>query len=168
MREAIGGLSLFQIVILFILLFTGIMCLTINESKAYAVKDEIVTIIQNAPLTSKLELSDQTLEDISKKLQEAGYRTTGKCPSDEWLAYNRDGDIGDKNNASFCVKINNVADAFVEDIRNKCDNGKCNINGNDFPNMVYYDIVLFYKLDIPVLKYFLGFKVYSSTKVLYS
>ena len=52
MREAIGGISIFQIVILFILLFTGVMCLTINHSKAFGVKDEIITIIENEPLGS--------------------------------------------------------------------------------------------------------------------
>ena len=46
MREAIGGTWLFQIVIVFILLFTGFMCLTINRSKAFNVKDQIIQTIQ--------------------------------------------------------------------------------------------------------------------------
>ena len=46
MREAIGGTWLFQIVIVFILLFTGYMCLSINHSKAYNVKSEILEIIE--------------------------------------------------------------------------------------------------------------------------
>ena len=41
MKESIGGTALFQITIVFLLLFTGVMCITINHSKAFAVKDEI-------------------------------------------------------------------------------------------------------------------------------
>ena len=52
MKEAIGGVSLFQIVILFLLLFTGVMCLTINHSKAFGVKDEIINIIETDVLAS--------------------------------------------------------------------------------------------------------------------
>ena len=47
MKEAIGGTWLFQIVIAFILLFTGFMCLTINRSKAFNVKDQIIQSIQS-------------------------------------------------------------------------------------------------------------------------
>ena len=47
MREAIGGTWLFQIVLVFILLFTGFMCLTINRSKAFNVKDQIIQTLQS-------------------------------------------------------------------------------------------------------------------------
>ena len=47
MREAIGGTWLFQIVIVFILLFTGFLCLSINRSKAFNVKDQIIQTIQS-------------------------------------------------------------------------------------------------------------------------
>ena len=40
MKEAIGGVSIFQIAVLFLLIFTGVMCLTINHSKAFGVKEE--------------------------------------------------------------------------------------------------------------------------------
>ena len=42
MRESISITTIFQIVILFILLFTAIMALTINNSNAFGVKDQIV------------------------------------------------------------------------------------------------------------------------------
>ena len=72
MKEAIGGVSLFQIVVVFILIFTGIMCLTINHSKAFGVKDEIVTILENdgLNLTSNdtYEISANTASKIADKL----------------------------------------------------------------------------------------------------
>ena len=71
MKEAIGGVSLFQIVIVFLLLFTGVMCLTINHSKAFGVKDEIINIIQEEKLasygtTSDYALTSDTIDDIVK------------------------------------------------------------------------------------------------------
>ena len=40
MKESIGGFSLFNIVIVFVILFTGYISLSINYSKAYNVKNE--------------------------------------------------------------------------------------------------------------------------------
>jgi len=171
MKEALGGISLFQIVIVFILLFTGIVCLTINQSKAFGVKDEIITIIQNQNIdevssASDYKLTSNTLISIANHLKEAGYRTTGDCPNNEWIGYSRDG-MEVSNNAAFCIKVNDVSDAFSSDLENKCTGGNCTITYEGYPSMVYYDIVLFYELDIPVLKYFMNFKTYGSTKVLF-
>ena len=53
MREAIGGTWIFQIVIFFILLFTGYMCMSINHSKAFNVKNTIIKEIERAEGVSK-------------------------------------------------------------------------------------------------------------------
>ena len=45
MKEAIGGVSIFQLAVIFLLIFTAIMCLTINHSKAFGVKDEVINLI---------------------------------------------------------------------------------------------------------------------------
>jgi len=171
MKEAMGGISIFQIVVLFILLFTGIMCLTINQSKAFGVKDEIITIIQNENITSlnnsNYKLSSKTSKKISDHLNEAGYRITGDCPSNEWIGYDRNGNEV-KNNASYCIKVNDVSDAFYKDAREKCKNNACTVaTNNEYPTMVYYDVVLFYQLDIPVLNDVMNFKIHGSTKVLF-
>ena len=44
MRETMSITAIFQIFILFILLFTAIMCLTINNSNAFGVKDSIINV----------------------------------------------------------------------------------------------------------------------------
>ena len=41
MREGIGGIQLFLIVVILILVFAGIMSLTINHSNAFAVKETV-------------------------------------------------------------------------------------------------------------------------------
>lgn len=170
MREAIGGISIFQIVIFFILLFTGVMCLTINHSKAFGVKDEIITIIENEPLgdtntDASFGLSDSTMEKIATHLKDYGYRITGKCP-DGYDGYNRNGELTN-NDAAFCIRANKVEDKFYDDARDKCSNNKCVVTTGDYPTMVYYDVVLFFQLDIPFIKEIFNFNLYGSTKTLF-
>ena len=71
MKEAMGGVPLFEIVVVFILLFTGIMCLTINHSKAFAVKDEIINIIETNTTQYSAEgiLSDNVTKEIAEQLK---------------------------------------------------------------------------------------------------
>ena len=147
------------------------MCLTINHSKAFGVKDEIITIIQNEKIAAyssnaSYKLSNDTSKRIAEHLNEAGYRITGECPNNDWIGYDRNGNEVTKN-AAYCIKINNVSKAFYSDLESKCKNDKCVVSLDDYPSMVYYDIVLFYQLDIPVLNNIMNFKIYGSTKVLF-
>lgn len=170
MKEAIGGVSLFQIVILFLLLFTGVMCLTINHSKAFGVKDEIINILETDTLASygtvsTYEVSTSTMQQIIDHLNEVGYRITGDCPSGDWVGYDRNGSKVSKN-ASFCIRSVNVSNAYRNDLLEKCKNNKCDITYDDFPSMVYYDVILFYQLDIPIISKVFNLKLYGSTKTL--
>lgn len=172
MKEAIGGVSLFQIVIVFLLLFTGVMCLTINHSKAFGVKDEIINILENDIVASNISSStyeideETTLPKILDYLNESGHRITGECPGSDWIGYTRDGG-NSQNEASFCIRAVKVHDVYHDDLIEKCKNNKCYTTSGDFPSMVYYDVVLFYQLDIPVIKSFTNFELYGSTKVLF-
>lgn len=147
MREAIGGTWLFQIVIVFVLLFTGFMCLTINHSKAFNVKNTIVKAIERE---EGVNLSNPTEDEAIKKivayLKEASYRTTGNCPKD-YIGFNRDGGLDSKNSA-FCIK--------KEPVR----------SGSEFPDMSYYRVVVFYQLDLPIFNEVFNFKVTGDTKVI--
>ena len=111
MREAIGGNWLFNIVIFFVILFTGYLCLSINHTKAFNVKDDIVKIIERdggfESLNSVNVDNNDTIKKIVDSLQEFGYRSHNTCPSDDggriWYGFNREG-IRDDNNASFCIR----------------------------------------------------------------
>ena len=170
MKEAIGGIPIFQIVVVFILLFTAVMCLTINHSKAFAVKDEIITIIENRNLesandASSLNIGSDVAKEIAEYLNKSGYRITGTCP-DGFVGYDRSGsEIG--KNANFCVKAHDVANSYYSDIQDKCKGSKCTPAQVGYPKMVYYEIVLFYQLDIPIIGEAWNFRIYGSTKTLY-
>lgn len=153
MREAIGGTWIFQIVIFFILLFTGYMCLSINHSKAFNVKDTIVKAIEREEgIDLKNPDNDPAIQKIVEYLKQTSYRTTGKCP-DGYDSFNRDGRI-DSRNSAFCIK-----EVTRKDFRSDSDD-------SDMPNMNYYRIVVFYQLDLPIFRSVFEFKVSGDTKII--
>lgn len=168
MKEAIGGISIFQIVIFFIILFAAIMALTINHSKAFGVKDEVINIIENEKtlsLSNNYELSEDTRKKIADHLNTVGYRITGNCP-DGWNGYDRNGQKVNKN-AAFCVKANDVSADFQDDLEKKCKDNVCKVTRPDYPTMVYYEIILFYQLDVPIINSFTNFEIYGATKIVF-
>jgi len=159
LRDAIGSTWLFQIVILFILLFTGYLCLSINKSKAYSIKDDIVNIIERNDGTVDLASSvtgkkDKTIDDITERLTEASYRTNGRCSQEEgWYGFTRDGESASSHgsNALYCIK------KVV--IRNG--------TSDELPEMYYFTVQVFYQLDLPVVNVVTSFKVKGDTRLFY-
>lgn len=148
MREAIGGTWIFQIVIFFILLFTGYMCLSINHSKAFNVKNEIVKAIEREE-GSSLVRDDPAIKKIVEYLKKTSYRTIGNCDTKNgFIGFNREGEI-DSRNSSFCIK--------KEDVTN---------GSSDMPDMSYYRVVVFYQLDLPIFRSVFQFKVSGDTKII--
>ena len=174
MREAIGGISIFQIVIVLILLFTGIMSLTINHSKAFGVKDEIITIIESNSLEktgsgpNSYGFGSNMQKAVKDQLTKAGYHTRGSCPDNNYDGYELDGSYaGRTNNVAFCIRANRVDDEFEQDAKDICKTGVCQTTENEFPPMYYYDVVLFFQLDIPVINYLFNFNLKGTTKVMF-
>ena len=160
MKESIGGTQLFIIVITLILLFSGIMALTINHSNAFTVKDKLVSIIEQAgkfDMTSELisGSGDVTLSKIVDSLQETSYRQKGNCPKSKTgykvSAYERNGTMTSGNKkSSFCI------------VRIKGD------NPSGTPQVYYYQVIVFYNLDLPVINSVFNFKAIGETKALYA
>ena len=165
MKESIGGVFLFEIVIAFVLFFTGIMCLTINHAKAFAVKDDIVNAItaDKGKLTNDgtLDVNKTGTCDLNQKIVDAmskdAYWTTGKCEGN-FTGYNRDGCIDNKNPA-ICIKKTDVnlneglsARSYISD---------------DTKRGCYYEVEVFYKLDIPIMQSVFNFNVKGQTKIMY-
>lgn len=163
MKPAIGGITIFQLVIIFILFFTGIMCLTINHTKAFSVKDSIVNLIEDSDYNDSNEIDHAAIAEL---LVKAGYRITGNdCPNG-WEGFNRDGNPVNKN-VSYCIRKVEVANTFIDDANVKCSaNPNCELASNVYPNMFYYDVMVFYQLDIPGLNHLMNFAATSSTRLM--
>lgn len=163
MKESVGGISLTMIVITLILLFAGIISLTISRSNAIAVKDRVMRIVEEwdgfdmvAASRDKTRFlitcsGDETLCDILETINSYSYRQTGICPEVDAkstvIGFRRDGSVvSGKDDAAFCI-IKTPA-------------------GLDDTGKYYYKIVMFYGIDIPVIKTLLNFKATGETKML--
>ncbi len=142
MKESIGTSYLFQIVVVFVLLFTGYLCLSINYARSYAVKNNIVNNIQR-----EKAFDDGARAKIKNYLKDVGFKSIGKCP-DGYDAYSADGVLqGDGKKGVYCVKKVTTPEH------------------NDVPAVNYYRVVVFYKLDLPVFGSVFSFKNYGDTYI---
>lgn len=148
MREAIGGTWLLTIVLVFIVLFSSFLALSINYSKAFKVKNGIVNIIEK-----KEGLSEASQTEIEKYLSTVGYLVYSKCPKN--LTEQGDGTLvsgfipytADASQYRYCV-------AKTED-----DSG--NIKKS------YYKVTVFFRVDLPILGDIFTFPISGETKPIY-
>ena len=151
MKEAVGSYFLTGIVITFIVLFTGYLCLSINMNKAYKVKNEIINIIQK-----NNGLDDNAMQQIQEYMNHVGYRSTGNCSLDpkDGTGYNILGDRATGSDAVFCVKR-----MYME----------YNADGvsAQFPPTAYYQIKVFFSIDLPIVRNVFNFGLKGSTKKMF-
>ena len=170
MKESISLTTIFQIVILFILLFAGIMALTINNSNAFGVKDEIGNIIQlsNGEFLDGSDGEVTLNTEVVDKIKETSYRTTGKC-DEGYTGFDRNGKEVEKNgSASICIKCVNTTSAFEEYITEHLLSGeKVGFETNENLPGYYYEIIVFNRLDLPIIKLSYNLKTKSETKIIY-
>lgn len=155
MKESIGVLSLTNIVILFILLFTGYLCISLNQTKAYNVKNEIISIIQkNGGLDSN------AINDISNYMATVGYRSTGKCDVDTDnstvtnFSISQSGKLDNGTSGMICIARHNVNDNMPDPT-------------GQFPKAAYYDVKVFFALDMPIINNVFNFNLKGNTRIIY-
>ena len=152
MREAFSGTALFMIVIFFVVLFTGYLCMSINQNKAFAVKNSVVRIIERNGVGKSLDqlISDPNFRtEIRNELKDASYRSTGNC--DGWVGLKVDGTQGSPS--AICIMM--VAS-------NSLDTKKANPN----QKLHYYKVKTFYQFDIPGFKDFFQWTIEGTTKAM--
>ncbi|MDD4187629.1 MAG: hypothetical protein PHX04_02560 [Bacilli bacterium] len=138
MREAIGGTWIFGIVVTFIVLFSSYLAISVNYSKAFHVKNEVVNIIE------KYEgYNEASKEAIEKHMNSYGYSVRGSCSS----GFNRgQGQDGSNGKYKYCIKCSTTKDSS-----NKL-------------NKTYYTVTVFFRLDLPVIGDIFTFPVSGETK----
>ena len=143
MREAVGSYFLTTIFIVFVLLFAGFMCLSIH-------------IIQK-----NNGLDSNSLAQIQDFMAKVGYRTSGECDV-SGFNYEDTGYVGygvsgssTTNKAVFCVK--EMETRYTSSSHTE----------SQFPPSAYYQIKVFFAVDLPVVRNFFTFGLKGSTKKLY-
>ncbi len=148
MREAFGGTWLLGFVVLFIVLFSAYLAISVNYTKAFKAKNKIVNVIeQNEGFTTTkcgtnktdncLKTSNTSEDKIYKYLDEAGFLLTdineSRCPNGYKLI----------KDAGYCVRR------------------ICTSQG------AYYKVNTFIKIELPLVWQTFTIPIKGETKVLY-
>lgn len=157
MRASTGSAWIFSICLMFIILFTAYLAISVNYAKAFRIKNNIVDKIEeNEGYNANLE------EGFEDYLYNEGYNAYGVCDPfvsiegkdedwalDECLRYGS----APSDRCSVCI------------YRSLADNKKGSING---ANRSYYRVVTFFKFDIPVVRALLpAFQVAGESRYIY-
>ncbi len=147
MREAIGGTWIMQLVIVFMLLFVAFLALTLNYSKAFQVKNDILTMIEKKEgFTSG---NNGSIELINNYLKSSGYNVTNTCPR---------GSYGVSNlNSSTSEKVSNNSRKYYYCIQKV----KSPSNNNDEKS--YYKVEIFFYFNLPVIGDLFKFRINGTT-----
>ena len=165
MKEAIGGTSLFFIVIVILSVFAIYISLSVNWSTAYKVKDEIIFYIEK-----NKGVNSNTIKEINAYLADVGYFNSGTCPSKnkKWKGYNITQGEKASSNFQYCIikvnLINNTESSACKMQRDKktSTTGKCNKDRG--MKRSYYGVRTFFLLDLPIIRQ-LGLTIDGETKV---
>lgn len=139
MRQTIGATWVFQLALIFTLIFAAYLALTINYSKSFRVKNEVLSIIEKSQ-----GFTDDGLKLVNNYLVSSAYRTTGKCSfSDAGIVY------GVKS-LDYEASTGVVERAEPNREYYYCFTKIANYHSY-FKNRGYYRIKLFFKFDLPVI-----------------
>ena len=141
MKEAVGGLGITQIVIFFLILFSAYIAISINMNRAEKVKNEVISIIQK-----NNGFDSRALAQIQDYMSSVGYRSTGKCEGD-WKGYGSASSMSSKS--LFCIKEKELD------------------GSTEFPKSAYYQVKVFFALDLPIFNDMFKLQLTGSTRRLY-
>ena len=191
MKNSISNVWLLGLVIGFILIFAAYLSVTLNYSKAFKMKNEALLIIEkkngitsttgNDTVPSVIKrghenvtIPKSALGTINAYLDSNGYFATGLCDNlsgEEWVGVKTlrylDGVYDYDNPAKPNVKYYYC---FSKKARANCTSG-ANLSTEQchYKNVpYYYDIMFFYKLDLPVLGDMFTFRVGGMTADIYN
>ena len=165
MKEAIGGSYIFQIVIIFIALFSAFIVYSISYTKAFRVKNEIITLIENnlgyIPAENESALPVMTDEQLAEEqtVEAQAFRVIKKYGYKHNILDNKD---------ELCYSSNTELNRAENVMRTGgyCLYKICN-SGDSTTNTVY-KVTTFIALKIPVLNIVVKIPISGETRTIYS
>ena len=170
MKEAIGGSYIFQIVIIFIALFSSFIVYSVSYSKAFRVKNQVLDLIEQFQgYTESMTgddltvLSDQELMDNGsvealayKDIRNYGYKHDILDGNDD-LCYT----TLDDYNTSTIYNVKGEMKTGGYCVFKKCNNNIANRNTT-------YKVTAFIALQIPVINVIVKVPISGETKTIYT
>lgn len=150
MKQAIGSVPLYNIIIVFIVITFGFLSATLSYMKAFKVNGRIAKALENYEGYNSL-----SKEEIDKELNNIGYRLgdmdVNSCPAKE------------KNNREATLSQTYVGDNYVFCLYE----WPYYANGTTTTKYFNYGIVTYIFVDIPVLGGTIKIPVYSETEKIF-
>ena len=142
----------FQMIIFFILIFACFLTLVISYNKAYAIKNRMLSIVE------KYEGINKTSTNIiNNYFDYINYRTTNYCPDSMY----------DNSNYVYGITNDGINETASKDkkylmcyYKTKKSDSLANVN------QYIYNVVVFYKFDLPVLGDLATFSITGQTKAI--
>ena len=181
MRESIGATWIFGIVIVFVTIFTGYLAFSINFSKAFAMKDEIIDVLEkyNGPGNSTSSWSEAggvstttAFCEIYKYMLSVNYNAAGNCHTiTDYLyshnAYSHRKWILGVNHAKATV-YGDSPDVFPTKRYNYClvreDQTYSGTDSQANINFSTYRVIVFFSVNINIMNLFADYYVTGETK----
>ena len=142
MRESVGSTWIFQLAIIFILIFSAYLAITINYSKTFKVKNEVISILEKYEgLTdsSSGSTSAGSIAIINNYLLGSSYKETGSCPDDYYGARS----LSDGSFSNF--EISNPGTKYYYCIKRVSGYNSAK------PGRSYFRVIFFTRTDLPIL-----------------
>lgn len=148
MRDAIGQVFALQVILIFVLLINGYMAYSVNYTRAFRVKNQIVNIIEQY----EGPYNDEAVDKINNYIEKMSYDVDNQ----QMLRFQADNpDAVCPNYTGWCYISHEVSQTGADEDRNG----------------TYYSVVTFVNIDIPVVKNILGMgsflQVVGETKTIY-
>lgn len=177
MKESISNIWLLGIVIIFILIFAAYIAITVDYSRTFRLKNEVLTIIEkNKGFTdargvtgtskinttganNQIQVNVGAIQTINLYLSGNGYLAKGHCPDDGnyWF--------GIKELSVETISCENASpDTKYYYCVSKYNTGR--VAAGTYKS-IYYKVRLFYKMEFPVLQDFFSVKVEGITDEIY-
>ncbi len=148
MRDAIGQVFVLQIILAFVLLINGYMAYSVNYTRAFRVKNQIVTLIEQY----EGPYNEEVIDKINTYINQMTYDVNNQ----QMVNFIND------NNGAECPGYNGWC--YVE-------HDVSVTSGDGERNGKYYTIVTFVNIDIPVVNEILGLgnflQVVGETRTIY-
>ena len=148
MRDAFGGIANLAIIIVFLTLVSGYLALNVNYTKAFRVKNKIISTIEEYEGNCKIESTNECHLKIQDYMNSLGYNAPYLDIKNEegW-------DCG--TGAGYCIKEVPVNDISVG-------------NADDTKKRSYFKVVTQINIDIPIVNRILPkiFEVRGDTKTI--